>query len=672
MYKKNDLLTNERNISFIVNYLLLATTITGFSAFIFASHSIWSQWNLLVHVLVGGLFSFIALPFFYIHFSRTLGFRRAVVMSTGVVLFGLFCLLVLSGWHLVYFGHSEKLYWIYILHLVSACSFVLMLITHIVVHTLYMPKHRKSAELGTYPSIRRGAAKKSIYINISIQVGIILATWLYPSSLNPEAHQPAVANYEYSYSSHPFRPSLTEVSHGGFVAKDEIADSKKCINCHQDIGHQWMSSIHKEAASDPTYVTNINLLVKNKGIAASRYCEGCHAPIALLTGELSEGGEHGGVVGTVANIEGVSCMSCHGIHSLPSIKGVASYTFMPAVRYLFANSENPLLSRLNTQLIKMSPQQHKKSVGHDILKDPQVCASCHTQFMDKDMNDWGWVRMQDEYGAWADSPYSHQGEENFSNNKYVRCQDCHMPLVKANDPSANANGMVRSHLFLGANTFVPLLRGDTKHFEATKLFLQSNKIRLHIDPPQREDTLQSSQFIEESLRENDEAPYFYYLGERADIQVVISNRGVGHSFPGGTIDINEAWVEFTVTDSNGDMVYQSGYIDDQNDVDTNAYFYRSLPVDRTGKLVWRHDLFNMVGHSFKRVIKSGESDIVKYQFEIPSWAKSPLTVSSKLKYRKLNSRYAKWALKEKYFEIPAIDVAWDSLEIPIKVRKNVR
>jgi len=292
--------------------------------------------------------------------------------------------------------------------------------------------------------------------------------------------------------------------------------------------------------------------------------------------------------------------------------------------------------------------------------------------MDKELNDWGWVKMQDEYAAWLESPYSKQHEEGFSNTKTSRCQDCHMPLVDSDDPSANHNGKIRSHHFPGANTFLPLLKGDDKQLAATKTFLQSNKLRISIDKPSRKDALQTLHALDEKLRNFEEAPYYYYLGEQAKINIVVSNRGVGHDFPGGTIDINESWIEFLVMDAEGQPVYSSGSINRDNNVDNQAYFYRSQPIDRSGNLVWQHDLFNMVGEAFKRVIKAGESDIVDYAFVVPSWVKSPLTVTATLKYRKLNERYARWALKDQYVEIPVVDLAWDSLSIPIKIRKEVK
>lgn len=666
-----DLLTFERSINSAVNGLIVAATLTGLITFVVGVHAVWLQWTVLAHTLVGIGMSLFTLPYLYVHFKRTLGFRRAGMLFSGLVLLLLFILCVLSGWHIMLAGRSEALLWVYQLHVVSTISFVVLTVLHVYIHVKFFPKRRLAGPHGTFPSVTPTTMRQILIGNVALVALVGLASVTYSMTDAPYSTEPVVANYSYDYGEHPFRPSQTETQSAGFIDHDQIANSHQCINCHQDIGEQWIASAHQQAAADPTYVTNINLLAKNKGMSATRYCEGCHAPVALLSGQLSEGGDHGGIEGTVANVHGISCMSCHGIHTLTHIKGVASYQFDPAKPYLFARSENPLLARLHTQLVKTSPKQHVTDVGGDILKDPKSCAACHTQFMDTDMNNWGWVKMQDDYGSWLASPFSKHEDENFATSDSTRCQDCHMPLVPSNDPSANKDGLVRSHNFAAANTFLPLLRNDTKQYQAVVDFLQSNKLRLSIDKPHRHDAIQNQHFIDETLRDVKEAPFFYYLGETAEIQLIVTNQGVGHSFPGGTTDINQAWVELTVHDAQGQQVFASGLIQPDGFVDPNAYFYKSIPVDRSGNEVWRHDLFNMVGESFRRVIKSGESDIVTYSFPIKPWVKGPLTVAASVKYRKLNQRYAKWALAEHYIDIPAIDMAWDSLEVPILIQPAV-
>jgi len=172
--------------------------------------------------------------------------------------------------------------------------------------------------------------------------------------------------------------------------------------------------------------------------------------------------------------------------------------------------------------------------------------------------------------------------------------------------------------------------------------------------------------LEQSLRQNRETPTYHYLGETLQLNLVISNTGVGHDFPAGTIDINEAWVSLVVRDVEGRTIFQSGDVNENDELDQSAHSYLSIPVNRQGKAVWRHDLFNMIGETFRNVIRAGESDLASYTFEIPFWAKGPLIIDASLKYRKLNTRYAKWSLKDRYKPLPIVDMARDSLIVELR------
>jgi len=650
---------------------LTSCGLTGFASYFVSTQDNWIHWNVLSHLLTGIACSLILLPYFFIHFRRTTGLKRPAVLISGLTSAILFFLLAGAGWWILLEGQKESEQWIYDVHVYVSMLFIGFISLHLILHVALLPKRRKSRTDSAFPNTAPGFTSRLLYSNGLVVLFIAAATLLYDYNLAEYSTAPAVDNYQYNYGEHPFRPSQTETSTGSFVDKRQVGDSHRCINCHRDIAQQWIASAHREAALDPSYVSNVNLLEKKRGTSATRYCEGCHAPVALLSGELSAGGNHGGIAGTMANTEGVSCMGCHGIESLTHLKGVASFRFQPKNDYLFAQSDSPLLTRLHDWLLRVRPDQHINDMGRPVSRQSRFCASCHNQFMDKEMNNWGWIKMQDEYTAWLESPYSKQHEENFSSESTTRCQDCHMPLQASDDPSANEEGLVRTHHFAAANTMLPLLRNDQKHFQATKAFLQSDKLRISIDKPHRKDAVQTFQALNEQLRRSEDAPYYFYLGEKKTLQIAVTNNGVGHNFPGGSTDINQVWVEFLVMDAEGQMVHESGSMQAGNLVDPNAYFYGTIPIDRQGAHVWKHDLFNMVGESYRRVIAAGKSDIIDYSFSVPSWAKSPLTVSATLKYRKLNERYARWALKDKYIKLPVIDLAWDSLTIPLKIRKEV-
>ncbi|MGQ8365403.1 multiheme c-type cytochrome [Glaciecola sp. 1036] len=672
MFAVKNLLQSEQRLSKWMNATMLASFITGLVAWIIDLHNVYTQINSLVHILIGTFFFVLATPYFYVHFRRTLAFRRAGLIFSGLCLLALWLVLIYTGFYIAIFGLSESTGYVLQVHLVSVLSFVAVLILHILVHVVFFPKNRQKSTSGQFPSYTKGSKSLLLKVNIAVQASMLLVVLGFAIATPEKTPTQAIIQpYQYNYGEHKFRPAQTETHDDQFVRYEDIAKSQKCVNCHTELGEQWMSSIHRMAAADPAYVTNIDLLTKNKGMSAARYCEGCHAPIALLTGQLTEGGFHGGTINTQAHAEGISCMSCHGIQSLSHEKGNGSYVFAPSTDYLFAETSNAMLEWINERLIKVNPAQHRKEMANPLIQDPKMCASCHSQFMDKEMNSWGWLKMQDEYSAWVDSPYAQHHDREFANADYTRCQDCHMPLVDAKDPSANTDGKARSHRFIGANTFVPVMRNDKTQFELTKKFLQTNKIRLDIDEPNRQDAYHSEFHLDESLRDLTEAPFFFYLGETAKLDVVVTNVGVGHDFPGGTIDINQVWLEFKVVDAHGEVVYHSGDIDEQGFVDQDAYFYRSKPVDRFGNHVWKHDLFNMVGRSFKRTIPAGKSDIVNYSFDVPMWVEPPLTATVRLRYRKLNNQYATWALKEQYFALPIVDMAWESLDIPIELVPKV-
>ncbi len=663
-----DLLDRERrHIAQLLAGLAVAG-LSGFVTYLNGEHGGWQQWTYLLHTLVGLYLAVVLVPYVGVHFKRTLGTRRPALVVSGILAISAVLALVVSGLHISLFGQRERLRWIYDLHIVTSYAALVVLVLHVAAHRLLLPSRRRHDESVWFASLTFASIKPSL-VGIGTSIGVVvLATLFYslvPLSYKDDA---VIKPYERAYGEHPFRPSQTETASGTFVDVRRISGSDKCAVCHAQIAREWRASMHSQAASDKTYQTNANLLAGNKGMAATRYCEGCHAPVALLTGQLTKGGRldtHGHMH------EGVSCMTCHGIDQVMHLKGVGSYRFTPKNDYLFADRDALIPNKIHNYLIRIQPRQHRNDLGRAILKSPQLCATCHAQFMDKDVNNWGWVKMQDDYTAWLDSPYSGQSQQPFTLKQITRCQDCHMPLVESRDPSANANNHVRSHRTLGANTAIPWYKGDTEQLALITEFLQGDKVRVSIERPNRPGATRSRMPIDPRVATEAEAPVYFYLGETVDLSVIVTNSGVGHEFPGGTIDINEVWIQLRVVDAQNNIVYESGALTDNNDVDPKAHFYRSIPIDRHGKHVWRHDLFNMVGESYKKVIPSGASDIVHYSFKISSWAKSPLTISAVVRYRKFNNRYARWALKDDTIRLPIVDMARDTMSIPVRHKAAV-
>lgn len=663
------IIEKETLLSGIVNALLVVLLLTGGASYLFLSHGTLLQTLTLSHVAVGICLDALLIPYIWTHYRRTIGYRRPVTLFLGILAIASLLLVCITGSYLALNGHQERLDWLPTLHIISVVVFIVSIACHLIHHRLTFPEKRLTRTSLRYESLT--TLKKS-FVTLMICLSILVGVLMLLESASPSyGDKPVQASYTLPYGDHVFRPSQTETTHNAFVDAALINDSEQCKHCHADISRQWLASSHRQAASDKSYETNINLLVSKKGIEAARYCEGCHAPVALLSGSLTPGGYHGGMAETDANREGVNCLGCHGIKQTLNTKGVASYEFGMHTPYLFNQSNNVLLRELNHLSIRLNPTQHKRDMMTKEMSQSAYCSSCHAQFMDESMNNWGWVQMQDEYTAWLNSNFSGHHEPDFAQEDIKQCQHCHMPQTPSDDPSATVEGTISNHRFVAANTMLPLLANDSVQLEKTIEFLQSNKMTISIDKPYRNDATRNSLALDERIRSEAIQPYYYYKGEKAKIQVIVANRGVGHNFPAGTIDINEAWIAIEVRDAAGKEVFSSGAIKEGEALDKGAYIYRSIPVNRQGNHVWKHDLFNMIGAVSKNFIPAGESDVVDFTFHVPFWAKSPLTINTSLKYRKLNLAYAKWALKDEYQDIPIVDMARDFLTIPIKDEQEV-
>lgn len=671
-----DRLEQEKTWVHLSLILLTLSALSGIaltaSYFLGSAFPYWLQINIVGHSILGGSATLPLCVYCFIHCKRTIGTRSPALILSGLASSLLFIAVFASGFWVAIKGQQESFLIVNYLNRWAAYAVVFGLSLHILFHVRNRRQKKREQDRNVFLTLYHRHFFTLIMALVSYCLIILLLFVLYKvlNTTHTEVVESAASNYSYDYGDHPFRPSQTETVSGGFIKTEQIAKSQQCGSCHEDIYQQWLSSTHRQAASDPAYVKNITLLEKNRGISATRYCEGCHAPVALLTGELSQGGKHGGIVGTPAHTEGVGCLGCHGISDVIHLNGTASYRFDPKEHYLFDSSAAVPAQKIRNFLIRLNPTPHKQAMAPEFLQDSSFCATCHEQFMDKSMNNWGWVKMQSEYNHWLASPFSGQNEKSFQNDAALQCQSCHFPLVKGSDPSADNNGMIHSHRSLGANTVLPFLSGDKQQLEATKHFLQSAKILIDIEEPHRQDNIQDHQFIDRDLRPSDQdnTPFFFYLGEEASIKVIVTNRMVGHSFPAGTLDINQAWIDFSVTDADNREIYRSGSLDDKLELDKNAHIYHAIPVDRQGKHVWRHDLFRMVGDAYKNVINAGKSDIKEYSFTIPAWAKEPLTATAIVRYRKFNQRYARWALDHPMPVLPIVDMARDSLTIPLKVK----
>lgn len=223
--------------------------------------------------------------------------------------------------------------------------------------------------------------------------------------------------------------SLAQGSEGagqGTLPYDRFETSETCAECHSEIARQHARSLmaqsftHKWDEVEYFELALPHALKDEKVAGIKAGCNGCHAPLAFLAGEIppkrpSEGSR--------AN-EGVSCDICH---SITGFAGDVPYNF----NYIMKPGE-----------AKQGARPGVESDGHgivvnDFLASAEFCGICHNEKDPFGM----WVKAT--HLEWKDGPYGARG---------IVCQDCHMPRTDGTltDDGTAVEG-VRRHTFHGVH-----------------------------------------------------------------------------------------------------------------------------------------------------------------------------------------------------------------------------
>jgi tetratricopeptide (TPR) repeat protein len=229
---------------------------------------------------------------------------------------------------------------------------------------------------------------------------------------------------------------------------------------------------------------------------------------------------------------------------------------------------------------------------------------------------------------------------------------------------------VRSHQFFGPNTALPAIRGDTETVKALERFLQKDAngkdvLRVDVFAIKRED---GTMIPAPDLRD---VPL--EAGETIEIQVVIRNQGVGHTFPGGTLDSNESWVHFRATDAaKGEVLFESGAIEPTTlYVDKDAHFYRVVFVDEKSEEADRRNPQDFRGVVHAKVIGPGTADVVRYRIKVPeSWGGRTLAATATLKWRKFRQNYVEFTWRTLFPDkplpvLPITDLGSSTARFPV-------
>ncbi len=528
------------------------------------------------------------------------------LVITGVVLTyqALFTTKILPGWRLI--------------HIVATFAFIAFLIPHIVFVLIRDYRARALEAIRPILSAQKKYGWQLLGVVAFLSAFSIIWTLSYePVALNNEFPE----DYSYLYGDdRPFAPSLANTSTGKAFDARSLSGSASCgtAGCHQEIFDEWNVSAHRYSAMDVGFQTVQSVMGQQNGPESTRYCGGCHDPISLFAGVKNIYTAEDDLTSIAGYQEGVSCIACHAIKET-DIKGNANYVMTQPKRYMYELKDGATNKLISDFLIRSYPDYHQQSFQHKMFKSPEFCAACHKQFIDEEVNNVGWVQLQNQYDNWRKSRWNTPGNP----AETIECRECHMPLVEnSEDPGRGDDldynrmpddGKHRSHRFLAANQFMPValgLPGAEEHAELTVKWLRGE-----LEIPEIADKWEQGPAVPIELK----TPKEVRAGEPVKVQVLITNNKVGHDFPTGPLDIIQAWVDLTVTDQDGNEIYRSGKLDERKFVQPGSFIFKVEPVDQYGNLIDRHNLWEMVGVRFRRAMFPGFSDQAEYTFECPTF-----------------------------------------------------
>lgn len=681
----------------------LAICVAGFIAFTALSGlAIWllpfsipNQVTVVVHTVVGVAF---LLPCGWYLIRHWLQYWRnpvSHILILGYVGVAALILCLASGLILTYeatLGVKISYGWETV-HIITTFALLAFTLPHILL-IVFRDRKAREAAAAEVPAMAGRYGKGALVFTLGCLAIVALGAYAYQA---PRLTKAFPSDYSFKYGKgRPFAPSLAKTASGSVMDARLLSGSRSCgtSGCHEEIVKEWEVSAHRYAAMDAGFQAIQMNMAKQNGPESTRYCGGCHDPISLFSGTKNLFIEEAKLTSLHGFQEGVSCLACHSVRKV-DVKGNANYLVAQPTRYLFELEYDQKPSRTNRFvrdfLIRAYPRQHVQDLSKRLFKTPEYCAACHKQFVDQEINNVGWVQLQNQFDNWRQSRWNHPGDP----RKTIECRECHMPLVASTDPASGDasdynrstfDGKHRSHRFVAANQMMPTilkLPGWEKQVELTQQWLQGK-----YEIPEIADKWQRGPAVALELT----TPEKVAPGGKVDVKLVITSNKVGHDFPTGPLDIIQAWVELMVTDDQGKVVFSSGTVDQKGFIQPGAFMFKAEPVDQYGNLIDRHNLWEMVGVRFRRSLFPGFSDTaelsflcpqtapvraksfpqeVSYRMGVPQGGVRTLKVQARLRYRKIDQFLLNFVFGEKKgLTSPITDMSSQTRVIQIEAKSR--
>ena len=397
-----------------------------------------------------------------------------------------------------------------------------------------------------------------------------------------------------------FGPALSHIRQGEHYDVDLHTEVKICSGCHADIAQEWSESLHAFASlANPFFRVSFDDFVKDAGADKARFCAGCHDPALTFDGAVTQDVSP---KDRRAHI-GVSCGHCHGLVEVTR-DGNASYTLSTApIPYPKPGDDESL-------------RKHKERVASPALRTNELCMSCHRGFLGPATGHEVVIRGVNEVTHYSNSPYGGSSASRIDPGvEEKNCRDCHMPKGGDNQKA--------SHRFVGGHATIASLIGSDEQLALVQQMLQG-AVRMHV-----------GQLGVGDIRVAP-APEKVHKDEVVWADVVIWNKGAGHRFPGGALDLRDTWIEVEFTDATGKRLGAAGIEHDKTGSDESAMVLHAVVASNEGEIVKRHrvDSFRAPVNDYS--ILPRDALVARYTWKATDDVTPPIRATARLRHRRVH------------------------------------
>jgi nitrate/TMAO reductase-like tetraheme cytochrome c subunit len=422
----------------------------------------------------------------------------------------------------------------------------------------------------------------------------------------------------------PLTSEQASDEHARLFTEGKFPSATTCAVCHPAQFREWSVSSHAYAQLSPVFNAMQATIVKETSGTNGDFCIRCHTQVGM---QIKEAVYMSNLDRSPTAREGITCIVCHRVsHNYGKVSGRTNIQEGDLFAPVYGPRDDSVLKQVladpDKYKVVTTPGQngraiHTKAFKFDPITTSGFCGTCH------DVNLLNGFRLEEAFSQFKNSP---------ANKKGTSCQDCHMGNIQgiasgyAEGPAAIIGGVPTparkrtNHMFPGPDysivhaglfphntkaqklaTMREWLTFDDKAGWGTDAF--ENHVPKNYEFPARwksiDDRYDARAIIDEQkklltdldvlrhqlLRRGYQLHKFDLEKNNAkgiDFRVEVANATDGHGTPTGFDAERLVFLQVTVSDSTGRVVFQSGDRDPNGDVRDihSAYVHNwELPLD---------------------------------------------------------------------------------------------